>query len=232
MIATFESFTMYIPDAFHETDPDQLCAFVARNSFGMLVSQVDGEPFVTHLPFLLQRQDGRLVALVGHVARANPQWQGLEGQPALAVFPGPHAYISPAWYEAENVVPTWNYVAVHVYGTVRLIESPEALTDLVQQFVTVYEANRPQPWQFNADSEFAQRLVRLIVGFRIEVSRIEGKWKLNQNHAPERRERVAQALFQSDDPNAKEIARLMQESLEKRDAFVPRSQALPGNALS
>ena len=120
---------MYIPAAFQQTDKTKLHDFIEANSFGLLVSTHGGEPFATHLPFLLERDAGPHGCLVGHVARANPQWHGLDGQTVLAVFSGPHAYVSPTWYEAENVVPTWNYVAVHAYGPCRLVEDPDRLTE-------------------------------------------------------------------------------------------------------
>ena len=116
---------MYVPTAFAETDEGKLHEFMQAYSFGLLVSTHGGEPFATHLPFLLDRNAGPHGTLVGHMARANPHWHDLEGQTVLAVFSGPHAYISPTWYESENVVPTWNYVAVHAYGICRLVNDPE-----------------------------------------------------------------------------------------------------------
>ena len=103
---------MYVPSHFAESDPATLHDFIERYSFGLLVSQVDAVPFATHLPFLLDRTAGPHGMLIGHMARANPHWESLRDQTALAVFSGPHAYISPTWYAAANVVPTWNYTAV------------------------------------------------------------------------------------------------------------------------
>lgn len=200
---------MYIPAAFRQTDRDQLCEFIERNSFGMLASQVDGEPFVSHLPFLLNRTAGPHGALIGHLARANPQWRQADGQNVLAVFAGPHAYISPSWYEADNVVPTWNYVAVHVYGTLHVVPDGPALAGILQDFTAYYEAALPRPWQFDAASDFATKLMTAVAGFRIEISRIEGKWKLNQNRPPEQRERVVQQLRALGDENSQAIAALM-----------------------
>ena len=140
---------MYIPAAFAELDLTKLHDFIEQNSFGLLVSQVDGLPFATHLPFLLERTAGPHGTLVGHMARANPQWQEAGGQTALAIFSGPHAYISPTWYEAEQVVPTWNYTAVHAYGRVQIIEDEDALLEIVQRSVRVYEQAMPQPWSFD-----------------------------------------------------------------------------------
>lgn len=203
---------MYIPTAFEETDKDKLHGFIEANSFGLLVSTHGGELVATHLPFLLERDAGPQGCLVGHLARANPQWHDLEGEQVLAVFSGPHAYISPTWYEADNVVPTWNYVAVHASGTFRLVEDPDGLARILTAEVATFERPLPQPWSVDTASDYFQRLVRAVVGFRIEVSRLEGKWKLNQNHPNERRQKVIRVLESSKDPDAQEIARLMTET--------------------
>ncbi len=172
---------MYIPTAFAEPDLVTLHDFIEQHSFGLLVSQVEGLPFASHLPLLLERTAGPHGSLVGHMARANPQWRDAGGQTTLAIFSGPHAYISPTWYEAEQVVPTWNYTAVHAYGRVQIIEDAAALLEIVQQTVRVYERVMPRPWSFDGFATFAGRLLGQIVGFRIEIEKIEGKWKLNQN---------------------------------------------------
>jgi transcriptional regulator len=204
---------MYIPSAFEQKDRDRLFELIEAHNFGLLVSLHEGRPLATHLPFLLER-DRQPVCLAGHVARANPQWHGLEGQEALAIFSGPHAYISPTWYEADQVVPTWNYVAVHVYGTVRLIEDVAELTQLVEALVRHHEQPMPAPWRLDVTSSYFHKQIRAIVGFRMEITRLEGKWKLNQNHSVERRERVIKALAASSDQVDQEVSRLMEETLE------------------
>src|SRR4051794_32849261 len=135
---------MFIPPAFAETDHGKLHEFIIRNSFGVMVSQVDALPFATHIPFLLRPDEGQYGALAGHFARANPHWRELAGQTALAMFAGPHAYISPTWYESENTVPTWNYTAVHVSGQIQLIDGGEPLLDILRESVRVYERGMPQ----------------------------------------------------------------------------------------
>jgi transcriptional regulator len=202
---------MYVPPHFAESDPATLFVFVERHSFGLLVSQVGGEPFATHLPLLLDRAAGPHGTLLGHVARANPQWRELAGQTALAVFSGPHAYVSPSWYETANVVPTWNYTAVHAYGVPELVEERDALLEIVQRTVAVYEAAMPRPWALDTTGPFVDRMLPHIVGFRIAIERIEGKWKLNQNHPAERRERVIRALQERGGEDALGIAALMRE---------------------
>lgn len=201
---------MYVPSSFVEPDRDRLHDFVEQNGFGVLVSQHAGLPTATHLPFLLDRNGGPQGTLSGHIARANPQWRDAEGQPALAVFSGPHAYVSPAWYETEKMVPTWNYVAVHATGRLRVIEDPDELRPIVQASVAAYEAPRPSPWQLEP-GEYLERMLKLIVGFRIEIERLEGAWKLSQNHPVERRERVIGAL--EGNPETRPVAALMRQTL-------------------
>src|SRR4051812_27675991 len=208
---------MYLPAAFAEYDLTRLHDFIEQNSFGLLVSQVDGLPFATHLPFLLDRTAGRHGTLVGHLARANTQWREAAGETALAVFSGPHAYVSPTWYEAENVVPTWNYSAVHAYGRVEVVEDKGALLEIVREMVRVYERAMPRPWSFDPASTFVERLLAQIVGLRIEVEKIEGKFKLNQNHPAERRQKVVRALQQQGDEDSLAVAALMQAAFPSED---------------
>src|SRR5580658_7964071 len=125
---------MYVPAHFSQTDSTRLFDFMEQNSFGLLVSQLGGEPFATHLPLLLDRQAGPSGTLIGHVARANPHWQTTDRN-VLAIFSGPHAYISPSWYEADNVVPTWNYLAVHVYGRLEIEDDHAATVQIVRDYV-------------------------------------------------------------------------------------------------
>ncbi len=205
---------MYVPPHFSQTDPDTLFEFMEQNSFGLLVSQLGGEPFATHLPFLLDRQSGPHGTLIGHVARVNPHWQTTDRN-VLAIFSGPHAYISPSWYETENVVPTWNYAAVHAYGSLQIVEDHAATVEIVQDFVAFYEKSMPRPWSVSQGDAFIDKLARSVVAFRIEISRLEGKWKLNQNHPRERREKVTDALSLRHDENSQAIAALMAQSLRE-----------------
>ena len=178
---------MYLPEMFAETDPAKLFDFIERNSFGILTSQVAGEPFATHMPFLVERDAGPHGTLVGHVARANPHWQGAAGQTGLAIFAGPHVYVSPTWYESDNMVPTWNYTAVHVTGTMRIVEDEPGLAAIVGAMVRFYEQSMPTPWAFAGETTYMKRMLSQIVGIRIEIARIEGKFKLNQNRTVDQR---------------------------------------------
>lgn len=205
---------MFIPHEFAETDLPKLHQFIVQNSFGMIVSQVNGLPFATHIPILLRRTEGQFGTLVGHVALANPQWRHLAGQTALVVFAGPHVYVSPTWYEKENMVPTWNYTAVHAYGRVELIDGGEPLLDILKETVRVYEEAMPQPWVFEGTGTLAERLMGQVVGFRMEIEKIDGKFKLNQNHPAERRQKVIGELERQGDENSLAIAKLMQATLK------------------
>jgi transcriptional regulator len=204
---------MFVPPHFAESDPTKLHDLIERHSFGLLVSQSGGEPFATHLPFLRDRTAGPHGTLSGHMARANPQWRELAGSTVMVVFCGPHAYVSPSWYETENTVPTWNYVAVHAYGKAELIDDPDAILDLLQRSVREYESGFARPWELDTSSKVVERLLTHIVGFRIRIERLEGKWKLNQNHPVERRRKVAAALSMQPGDDARAIADLMRAML-------------------
>ncbi len=201
---------MYIPPPFAVEDRDKLFQAIDDYSFALLVSGSGDSLVGSHLPLLLDRTSGEHGTLVGHMARANLQWQTAAGQPVLAVFSGPHAYISPTWYSAPRTVPTWNYVAVHAYGALELIEDEPTVLALLHRTVERYEASQPQPWKLaDQPADFIAGLANQIVAFRIPIERLEGKWKLNQNHLAERRERVVAALEQQEGENALAIASLM-----------------------
>jgi transcriptional regulator len=202
---------MYVPAHFVEANLATLHETIEQYSFATLISQTNGEPFASHLPLLMERNAGPSGTLLGHMARANPQWRDAAGQRVLAIFSGPHAYISPTWYEAEKTVPTWNYVAVHAYGRLELIEDLAEAEAVLRRTIEIYEASQPSPWKLEESPEFVARLTQQIVAFRIPIERLEGKWKLNQNHPPERREKVMAILESRSDENSREIARLMRD---------------------
>jgi transcriptional regulator len=204
---------MYVPPHFAETDPAVLHDFIERHSFGLLVSQVGDAPFATHLPFLLDRGAGPHGTLVGHVARANPHWRELAGRAALAVFSGPHAYISPTWYESANVVPTWNYAAVHATGRAELVEDRGPLLEIVRRTVDLYESAMPTPWVLDTSGPFIERMLGQIVGFRVPIERLEGKWKMSQNHPAERREKVIRALEARGGEDERAVAAMVRDTL-------------------
>lgn len=205
---------MYTPSSFVENDLSILHSCIEQNSFATLITTEPSGPAASHLPLLLDRSAGPNGTLIGHMARANPQWKNLAGKEALAIFQGPHAYISPAWLQERNVVPTWNYVAVHVSGNVQIVEEPTALLDIVRRYVEFYESPMPEPWQLDStEPDFTASLLNAIVGFTIEVASLEGKWKLSQNHNEGRRQRVIKGLKTRSDENSTRIAELMQATL-------------------
>lgn len=201
---------MYVPTSFREDRPEKLHEFIKRYSFGTLFSGLEGNLQASHLPFLLDERSGDHGTLAGHMAKANSHWQNLEGQEVMVVFQGPHTYISPTWYEEPETVPTWNYVAVHVYGKYVSADPESGLRQILEKTVGTYEESMPKPWNMKELSEsFLEKMLRMIVGFKIEVSRMEGKWKLSQNHPESRRQKVIRALGKQGRPDGLEIAKLM-----------------------
>lgn len=196
---------MYIPKKFVEEDRDVLYDVIRRYDFALLICETEDGPMATHLPFRLE--GGRLVA---HMARANPHWKSFDGEKkVLVVFQGPHCYVSPRWYESAPAVPTWNYVAVHVYGTPEIIDDLDAVKQGHAALVDHYEQGA---WRLKDQGEdYVTGMARAIVSFRILIERIEGKFKLNQNKSAEDREKVISELKKSDDPLARDVAALMAE---------------------
>jgi len=187
--------TLYVPDHFRLDDGERLVEFIGRHGFATLVSSGAAGLHVSHVPLVAERDASGKVRLLGHVARANPQWQALEqASQVLAIFHGPHAYVSPGWYEQHPAVPTWNYAVVHAHGTARLMDEAE-LHELLITLSSQYESHRPRPWKMSAlPADFVTALLKAIVGFEIEVERLEGKFKLSQNR-PGEVGRVIDALY-------------------------------------
>jgi transcriptional regulator len=205
---------MYTPPAFQVRDAAALHRMIEANAFGILVGGGPDGLAATHLPFLLDAEGGRLI---GHVARANPQWRGLADTPVLAIFPGPHAYISPRWYETEPAVPTWNYETVHVRGRARSFEDPEALRAVVGALARKYEAGRPRPWSVDSvDPAYIERQIKGIVGIEVAIERIEGTRKLNQNRSAADRAGAIAGLTASGDPASLAVAAAMSEAMGER----------------
>jgi len=191
---------MYIPKHFREDDLNTLHDLMRVYSFATLITQHEGVPFATHLPFILDAQRGPYGTLLAHVARANPQWRDFNSeQEVLVIFQGPHAYVSPSWYEVELSVPTWNYAAVHAYGIPRLIEDGEELYQLLKALIETHESQFENPWPFQLPDDYLQKMMRGIVAFEIEITRLEGKFKMSQNRTASERENVIAALNESSD---------------------------------
>jgi transcriptional regulator len=205
---------MYIPKYFQIEEEDRIFTIIEENSFATIISQHNGSPYATHLPVLLNREER---FLHGHFAKPNPQWRDITEQEVLVIFQGPHSYISPSWYETNTAVPTWNYVAAHVYGTVELIEDDQELFESLKEMVDKYEKEGSTYQLEGVDSTYLQGLSKGIVGFRLNITRLEGKAKLSQNHPIERQELVIARLNQTDDHTSKKIAGIMQRNLKEGD---------------
>lgn len=186
---------MYIPPYFAVTDQDELVTFMQRHPFALLITTEDGIPTVTHLPLEVEVR-GEEVYLTGHLARSNPQGEALEKEPdsVLAVFQGPHAYISSSWY-AKPSVPTWNYMTVHAYGKARLISSPEEIEYRMRDLLAKYEQSQEQPVTWEAvPAQMMSGLLAGILCFEIKLERVEGKYKLSQNRSSEDRAAIIAKL--------------------------------------
>lgn len=201
---------MYIPKHYRIEEEDEALDLIDEHGFAILASRHEGMPVATHLPLMLDREKR---VLYGHFARPNPQWQDIEGQTVLAMFNGPHCYVSPSWYETKQAVPTWNYVTVHVYGQVELVHDQEEVMASLRDMVSKYEA-QGSPYRLEeADPGFMSGLAKGIQGFKIGIDRIEGKAKLSQNHSAERQERVISRLERGRTEDERRIAALMKRNL-------------------
>ncbi|NIK75699.1 transcriptional regulator [Paenibacillus castaneae] len=194
---------MYIPNHFKMDDQAEIYKFIEENSFAIVFSNHEGRPFATHLPLVLDRLEG---CLYGHFAKPNPQWVDIESQEVLAIFKGPHSYISPSWYESDTAVPTWNYIAVHAYGMMEIIKDSDVLYSTLKEMVQKYELPDSTYRLDEVDHAFIEGMSKGIVGFKIKIASLEGKWKLSQNHSEERRKLVIQQLEISQKQDAQELA--------------------------
>src|SRR6185295_7451302 len=197
---------MYIPNYFRNKNLPALENFIRQNPFAVLVNQHDGKPWATHIPVELEKNETGENVLWCHVAKANPQWKVFESNPdALVIFSGPHHYISSSWYNHINV-PTWNFIAVHVYGKVQIM-SEEKFYEALRRLVNRYEATSKTPVSVDTmPPEFIQKLIKGAVGFEISIDKIEGKWKLSQNRDDESARAVIHELEDLHDYNAQNIA--------------------------
>jgi transcriptional regulator len=200
---------MYTPPHNRQADPEELFAFMREFSFATLVTWSDAGLTATHLPLLVRRV-GTGFRITGHLAKANSQAADLEaGREALAIFAAPHAYISPSLYEPGNWVPTWNYVAVHASGRPIVGESRDAKLAILREAIASYEPGYQQGFDL-FPPEFVDARLTGIVAFEIEVSKLEGRWKLSQERKASERERIHAALAGSDDALAARLSAYMQ----------------------
>jgi transcriptional regulator len=202
---------MYMPEAFKEDRVDVLHDAIRHAGLATLVSLTSDGLIASHIPLLLDSEPAPYGTLCGHLARPNPQTRGAVGE-AMAIFVGPNSYITPSWYatkhETGKVVPTWNYVAIHAYGPLEFIDDPEHTRQHIEQLTDRHEAGRAAPWATtDAPEEFIAALVRGIIGFRLPIQRLEGKWKMGQNRPLADRLGVAKGLEQEGQSRMADLAR-------------------------
>ena len=191
---------MYLPEHFAEPRIEVLHAALERAGLGTLVTSGSDGLDASHVPLLLEADPGPYGRLVGHLARANPQWRtAVDGGSALAIVLGPDAYVTPSWYpskrESGRVVPTWNYVALHAHGTVRFFQDRDRLLRVVGRLTDRHERSRPHPWKVaDAPPDYVEAMLPGIVGFELTITRLEGKWKVSQNRSEADRRGVEEGL--------------------------------------
>lgn len=177
---------MFIPKKFKVTDEKEIHSFIQANAFGQIISSKDGRLLSSHIPFLVSDDKTKVI---GHLAKNNPQTQDIEDQEVLITLQGTHDYISPSWYEGPGV-PTWNYQAVHIYGECKTFDDPEALKVVVDTLTAKYETQFVDPWVPN----YKAAMLGAIIGFEVEISDIQAKYKLSQNRSDQDRKQVIEAL--------------------------------------
>ena len=215
---------MYIPSSFAERDLPTLLAFIEHHPLAALVTSTPADGLIaTHLPIVIDRNAGPMGTLVGHLARANPHARSLaSGQvPAMVIFSGPDAYVTPTWYatkrETGRVVPTWNYVAVHAYGSVHLDDDPGFLREHLETLTRQHEGPRDEPWHVSdAPTEYIAQQMKSIVALRLPIDRLEGKWKMSQNRSDADIAGVIGGLGASDAPGDRAVATIVSERRPSR----------------
>jgi transcriptional regulator len=205
---------MYTPPAFRDDDRQSLLATIRAARLANFVTATADGPMASPLPLFLDESDGEHGVIHGHLAKANPQWRVPPLGDALAIFMGPDAYVTPAWYAAKQetgkVVPTWNYVAVHAYGPVEFFDDPARLLDVVSRLTDLHEGGRALPWAVSdAPPDFVRAQLNGIVGLRMPVARLEGKRKMSQNRNAADRAGVSAGLAASARASDREVAGLI-----------------------
>lgn len=201
---------MYPPSHFVVDDINPLLALIRLNSFATLISSDNDQTQISHLPLILGGDEADPY-LLGHMAKANPLWKQFDGNTTVTVmFQGPHAYISPRWYQSAENVPTWNYTAVHITGTPRCIDNPEKTRSVLTQMASYFEQDAEQPWSLDTPpADYIKRMLRGIVAFEIPIEHMEGIFKISQNKSEDDQAGAIKGLRETDDPNAHRLAQLM-----------------------
>jgi transcriptional regulator len=211
---------MYTPKDFRVDDLPTLHADMQRNTLATLVSLTTAGLVATHLPVLLDEQRGPFGTILGHVSRANLQWQQSDpATEALLIFNGPDTYVTPSWYPARQetgrVVPTWNYAAIHAYGKLSFFDDPARLRDIVTRLTDIHESTFPNPWKVtDAPAIYIDSQLKAIVGFELPISRLEGKRKFNQNRSAADQAGVVEGLRSLNDPTKSAVADFMEDILK------------------
>ncbi|MBN8642233.1 MAG: FMN-binding negative transcriptional regulator [Flavobacteriales bacterium] len=201
---------MYTPELYKNENQEEIRNFIHHNGFALLINQVNLKPWATHIPLVLETNSAGKEVLVGHLSIENPQAKSLQnGIEVLAVFSGPHAYISSSWYDHENV-PTWNYIAVHVYGTIRILNYDETVASL-KKLVDKYEARSENPIRIEDLSEKTMRQARGIVAFEMEITSIEATKKLSQNRDSKNYQNIISELEKTNDNQSISVANEMKK---------------------
>lgn len=201
---------MYIPDLYKNENQEEINAFLQANSFGILINQTEGKLTATHIPLELDTDKEGKTILQGHLSKENPQWKGFsENDQILAIFSGPHSYISSSWYDHENV-PTWNYIAVHVYGTIKIIEG-EAVIASLKKLVDKYEKSSENPVRVEDLSKKTMMQTRGIIAFEIEITEIHATKKLSQNRDDKNYENIISELEKTEDNQSVALANEMKK---------------------
>ncbi|AYN67748.1 FMN-binding negative transcriptional regulator [Euzebyella marina] len=197
---------MYIPEYQNNKNIDELKLFISENSFGILVTHSENRSHATHIPLLLEKDEEGADVLTGHIAKANFQWKHFGQDDVLCIFNGPHAYISSSWYKEEEV-PTWNYIAVHIYGSLQLLTEEQTMNSL-HRLVDTFEANSKNPISLHNMSTKTLRQVKGIVGFQIKIKEIQARYKLSQNREEDHAQIVSE-LREQNSQNTNAIADLI-----------------------
>jgi transcriptional regulator len=201
---------LYVPRAFAVEDRQALDELIDEHPFATLVTPATPELFVSHVPLLRESGPDGEAALIGHFARANPHWQHASGVASIAIFHGPHAYVSPSWYaDPAQAVPTWNLATVHVHGRIELLPDPADAERVLGALVARFEGSGENAWAFTMQGRPRDALVANIAAFRIAIERVTGKFKLSQNRTPVDRRRVIDALTAVDHAEARATAAWM-----------------------
>lgn len=216
---------MYIPKHNIMKDEEKIFDFIEENNFGILVTNNNSKLTGTHIPFMLNRSEGKSGTLYCHIAKANPQHQNISGE-VFIIFPGAHKYISSGWYESDQTVPTWNYLSVHVYGELKILNERESKIEVIKELVDYFEKDKEKYSLDDLKPEYYENLLNGIVAFKIDITSLEGKEKLSQNHSEHRQKLIIEKLCDIGDSDSLTIAEKMKKNLtafKKSESDSPNS---------